>query len=103
MGSGGKLARPGARTPGIYGIFGSEKQAQWTQQTYKRKERFTNPLHQIVDRGWKIEDLPLDCGSPLPLSRSQPAGLVPKPRARSARSSQVLRLHPAICMNPDHR
>lgn len=54
MGSGGKLARPGARTPGIYGIFGSEKQAQWTQQTYKRKERFTNPLHQIVDGRSKI-------------------------------------------------
>jgi hypothetical protein len=27
-------------------IFGSEKQRQWTQQIYKRKERFQNPLHQ---------------------------------------------------------
>lgn len=27
-------------------IFGSEKQAQWTQQIYRRKERFQNPLHQ---------------------------------------------------------
>jgi hypothetical protein len=27
-------------------IFGSEKQALWTQQIYKRKERFQNPLHQ---------------------------------------------------------
>ncbi len=27
-------------------IFGSEKQREWTQQIYKRKERFKNPLHQ---------------------------------------------------------
>lgn len=27
-------------------IFGSERQRQWTQQIYKRKERFQNPLHQ---------------------------------------------------------
>lgn len=27
-------------------IYGSEKQRQWTQQIYKRKERFQNPLHQ---------------------------------------------------------
>lgn len=27
-------------------IFGSEKQREWTQQIYKRKERFQNPLHQ---------------------------------------------------------
>jgi restriction system protein len=27
-------------------IFGSEKQGQWTQQIYKRKARFQNPLHQ---------------------------------------------------------
>lgn len=27
-------------------IFGSEKQAQWTQQIYKAKHRFQNPLHQ---------------------------------------------------------
>lgn len=27
-------------------IFGSEKQANWTQQIYRRKERFQNPLHQ---------------------------------------------------------
>ena len=27
-------------------IFGSEKQAQWTQQIYRRKHKFQNPLHQ---------------------------------------------------------
>ncbi|MEO5716393.1 MAG: nuclease-related domain-containing protein [Luteolibacter sp.] len=27
-------------------IFGSEKQSQWTQQIYRRKSRFQNPLHQ---------------------------------------------------------
>ena len=27
-------------------IFGSEKQAQWTQQIYRQKNRFQNPLHQ---------------------------------------------------------
>lgn len=27
-------------------IFGSEKQAQWTQQIFKRKHRFQNPLRQ---------------------------------------------------------
>ena len=27
-------------------IFGSEKQKQWTQQIYKSKNRFQNPLHQ---------------------------------------------------------
>lgn len=27
-------------------IFGSEKQVQWTQQIYKHKERFQNPLRQ---------------------------------------------------------
>ena len=27
-------------------IFGSEKQGHWTQQIYKRKSRFQNPLHQ---------------------------------------------------------
>lgn len=27
-------------------IFGGEKQRQWTQQIYRRKERFQNPLHQ---------------------------------------------------------
>ncbi|MEP4079835.1 nuclease-related domain-containing protein [Haloferula sp.] len=27
-------------------IFGSEKQKQWTQTIYKRKQRFQNPLHQ---------------------------------------------------------
>jgi restriction system protein len=27
-------------------IFGSEKQRQWTQQIYKAKHRFQNPLHQ---------------------------------------------------------
>lgn len=27
-------------------IFGSEKQAQWTQRIYKHKARFQNPLHQ---------------------------------------------------------
>ncbi len=27
-------------------IFGSEKQPQWTQQIYRQKNRFQNPLHQ---------------------------------------------------------
>jgi restriction system protein len=27
-------------------IFGSEKQPQWTQQIYRRKHKFQNPLHQ---------------------------------------------------------
>jgi hypothetical protein len=27
-------------------IFGSEKQREWTQQIYRRKSRFQNPLHQ---------------------------------------------------------
>lgn len=27
-------------------IFGGEKQAQWTQQIYRKKNRFQNPLHQ---------------------------------------------------------
>lgn len=27
-------------------IFGSEKQRQWTQQIYRKKSRFQNPLHQ---------------------------------------------------------
>lgn len=27
-------------------IFGGEKQRQWTQQIYRRKEKFQNPLHQ---------------------------------------------------------
>lgn len=27
-------------------IFGSERQRQWTQQIYRRKNRFQNPLHQ---------------------------------------------------------
>ena len=27
-------------------IFGSEKQRQWTQQIYRQKNRFQNPLHQ---------------------------------------------------------
>jgi restriction system protein len=27
-------------------IFGSEKQPQWTQQIYRKKSRFQNPLHQ---------------------------------------------------------
>lgn len=27
-------------------IFGSEKQQQWTQQLYRNKNRFQNPLHQ---------------------------------------------------------
>lgn len=27
-------------------IFGSEKQSQWTQQIYRQKNRFQNPLHQ---------------------------------------------------------
>ncbi len=27
-------------------IFGSEKQAQWTQQIYRKKHKFQNPLHQ---------------------------------------------------------
>jgi len=27
-------------------IFGDEKQRQWTQQIYRRKNRFQNPLHQ---------------------------------------------------------
>ena len=27
-------------------ILGSEKQAQWTQQIYRKKSRFQNPLHQ---------------------------------------------------------
>jgi restriction system protein len=27
-------------------IFGSEKQREWTQQIYRRKNRFQNPLHQ---------------------------------------------------------
>lgn len=27
-------------------IFGSEKQAQWTQQIYRQKNRFQNPIHQ---------------------------------------------------------
>lgn len=27
-------------------IFGSEKQAQWTQQIFRKKHKFQNPLHQ---------------------------------------------------------
>lgn len=35
-----------AGTAGFKGWFGSEKQRQWTQQIYRAKHRFQNPLHQ---------------------------------------------------------
>ena len=44
-------------------IFGSEKQAQWTQQIYKVKNRFQNPLHQNYKHVKTLEsalDIPAD-------------------------------------------
>lgn len=44
-------------------IFGSEKQRQWTQQIYRTKHRFQNPLHQNhlhVKALMSLLDLPAD-------------------------------------------
>ncbi|MCP4987297.1 MAG: nuclease [Colwellia sp.] len=38
-------------------IFGSENQKQWTQQIYKHKSKFQNPLHQNYKHVKTLEDL----------------------------------------------
>lgn len=38
-------------------IFGKERDAQWTQQIYKRKERFQNPLRQNYKHTKTLSDL----------------------------------------------
>ena len=49
-------------------IFGTEKQRQWTQQIYKAKHRFQNPLHQNrlhVTALKQFLGLPDDCFHPV--------------------------------------
>lgn len=48
-------------------IFGSEKDAKWTQQIYKRKERFQNPLRQNYKHIKTMSDL---TGIPMEYFRS---------------------------------
>jgi hypothetical protein len=38
-------------------VFGSEKQKQWTQQIFKHKSKFQNPLHQNYKHVKTLEDL----------------------------------------------
>jgi len=64
-------------------IFGSEKQAQWTQQIYRRKERLQNPLHQNklhVCALMAFLELPEECFKSPSCSSATPSS---KPRCRT--------------------